>query len=192
MDRLSPKKRVAVVRDYLSGLSYDEIAAKHGVSKGTVANVAADLKAGRFPEAADTAEHIELLRELSVELKRLKLTPGQCATGVIVLGRINQCGLDPVDIDRWPLILKSVRNEDEAQEFVSMIYRIEEVESGVFAIHGKGIELLIERFDLENEEALRYIESRLRSIGVLGALERAGFKSGNDIEIAGDRFQLDI
>ena len=53
MDRLSPKKKVAVVRDYLSGLSYDEIAAKHGVSKGTVSNVVADLKAGRFPEVGD-------------------------------------------------------------------------------------------------------------------------------------------
>jgi predicted nucleic acid-binding Zn-ribbon protein len=128
MERLSTKKKLTIVRQYLSGLSYDEIAAKNSVSKGTVANVVAELKAGKFPEAADVAEHIEQLRELSLDLKRLKLTPEQCATGLILLTRINECGLDPADIDRWPLILKSMGNEDEAQEFVRLVYSIQEVQ----------------------------------------------------------------
>ena len=128
MERLSMKKKLAIVRLYLSGLSYDEIAAKSGVSKGTVANVVTELKAGRFPEAADVIEHIELLRELSLDLKRLKLTPGQCALGLTVLSRISECGLDPADIDHWPLILKSIGNEDEAQEFVRLVYSIQEVQ----------------------------------------------------------------
>ena len=128
MERLSVKKRAAIVRQYLSGLSYDEIAAKGGVSKGTVANVVADLKAGRYPEAADVAEHIELLRELSLDLKRSKLPPGQCATGLTVLARISECGLDPADMDRWPLILKSAGSEDEAQEFIRVVHSIQEVQ----------------------------------------------------------------
>lgn len=33
------EKKLAVVRQYLSGLSYDEIAAKSGISKGMVANI---------------------------------------------------------------------------------------------------------------------------------------------------------
>ena len=61
MERLSARKKANIVWLYLSGLSYDEIAAKYGVSKGTVANVIADLKAGRFPEAADVVEQLELL-----------------------------------------------------------------------------------------------------------------------------------
>ena len=106
MERLTAKKKLAVVRLYLSGLSYDEIAARSGVSKGTVANVVSELRAGVIPEAADVGEHIELLRELSLELKQSKLTPGQCAVGLILLTRISECGLDPADIDRWPMILK--------------------------------------------------------------------------------------
>ncbi len=128
MERLSAKKKVAIVRQYLSGLSYDEVAVKSGVAKGTVANVVVELKAGKFPEAADVVEHIELLRELSLELKRSKLTPEQCAMGLIVLTRIKECGLDPHDIGRWSLILKSAGTEDEAQELVRMIYSIEEVQ----------------------------------------------------------------
>ena len=49
MEKVSAKKKVSLVRLYLSGLSYDEIAVKAGVSKGTVANVVTELKTGGFP-----------------------------------------------------------------------------------------------------------------------------------------------
>ena len=84
MEKLSAKKKETIIRLYLSGFSYDEIATKTGVSKGTVSNVIADLKAGKFLEAADVGEHIELLRELSQDLRRLKLPPGQCAIELIL------------------------------------------------------------------------------------------------------------
>lgn len=128
MERLSAKRKLVIVRQYLSGLSHDAMAAKSGVSKGTVANVVVELKAGKFPEAADVVEQIEVLRELSLDLKRSKLTPEQCATGLIVLTRISECGLDPADIGRWPFILKSAATEDKAQEFVRLVYSIEEVQ----------------------------------------------------------------
>jgi len=90
MEKLTSRKKFTVVRLYLSGLSYDEIAARSSVSKGTVANIVADLKAGSFPEAADVGEHVETLRELSFDLKRSNLTPGQCAAGLIILNRIKE------------------------------------------------------------------------------------------------------
>jgi transposase len=128
MERLSASKKQTIIKLYLSGFSYDEIAAKCGVSKGTVANVVTELKAGKFPEATDAAEHIDQLRELSQDLRRSRLTPGQCATGLILLTRINECGLDAADVERWPMILKSIGNEDEAQEFVRLVYSIQEVQ----------------------------------------------------------------
>lgn len=127
MEKLSLVKKLNIVRKYFSGLSYDEIISKTGVSKGSVANVVAELKAGAFPEAADLCEQIELLRELSLELKRSKLNPGQCVLGLMVLDRIKECGLTPADIDRLPLILKSVGDEVEAREFVNLVHGIQEV-----------------------------------------------------------------
>ena len=53
MEKLTAQKKISIVRQYFSGLSYDEIATKTGVSKGSVANVITDLKAGEIPEAAD-------------------------------------------------------------------------------------------------------------------------------------------
>jgi len=102
MEKVTTAKRLVIVKLYLLGLSYDEILAKSGVSKGTVANVVTDLKAEMFPEATDVGEHTVLLRELSLDLKRSRLTPGQCVVGLTVLSRINDCGLEPADIERWP------------------------------------------------------------------------------------------
>jgi len=70
-------------------------------------------------------------------------------------------------------------------------YRVERGGDGVFRVTGRGIERLIQRHDIENEEALRYIEDRLRKIGVIRALEAHGFEPGDDVEIAGVVFELD-
>jgi chromosome segregation ATPase len=153
MERLTAKKKLSVIKLYLSGLSYDDIATRSGVSKGTVANVVADLKAGMIPEAADVGEYIELLRELSFDLKRSELSPGQCAVGLILLKQISECGLDPADINRWPMILKSVRNEDDINEFVRLVYSIQQVQqrSGLSleALDSKVQELEKKAADLE-------------------------------------------
>ncbi len=125
MEKLTTKKKLAVVRQYLSGMSYDEIAAKSGISKGMVANIVAELKAGGFPEAADVGEQIELLRELSLDIKHSGLTPGQCAVGLALLNRINECGLDAADIGLWPAILKAAGSEQGVKEFVEIVYRIQ-------------------------------------------------------------------
>ena len=60
-----------------------------------------------------------------------------------------------------------------------------------FAVRGRGIERLLERYDIDNEEAMAYVEGRLRSIGVLKALQAEGFQPGDEIEIAGVTFSLD-
>ena len=70
-------------------------------------------------------------------------------------------------------------------------FQVERLEENAFAVSGRGIERLLERFDLDNEEALAHLEERLRSIGVIKALEKEGFKPGDEVEIAGVTFELD-
>ncbi len=62
---------------------------------------------------------------------------------------------------------------------------------GRFRISGRGIELLIARHDIENPEALDYLEGRLREIGVIAALERAGFEPGDEVVVGDLEFELD-
>ena len=56
---------------------------------------------------------------------------------------------------------------------------------------GEAVERLIQRFDVENEEAQAHIERRLKRMGVIAALEREGFEPGDDVEIGGIVFELD-
>jgi GTP-binding protein len=62
---------------------------------------------------------------------------------------------------------------------------------GRFRVAGRGIELLVARHDLENEEALDYLEGRLREIGVIAALQRAGFEPGDEVVVGDLEFELD-
>jgi GTP-binding protein len=52
------------------------------------------------------------------------------------------------------------------------------------------VERLIARHDLDNEEALAHVERRLARMGVVRALEDAGFEPGDDVEIGGVLFEL--
>lgn len=70
-------------------------------------------------------------------------------------------------------------------------FAVRQLGPGRFAVTGEGIERLLMRFDPDNEDAMAYVEGRLRRIGVLGALESEGFKPGDEIEIAGVLFELD-
>jgi GTPase len=61
---------------------------------------------------------------------------------------------------------------------------------GRFRVTGRGIELLIARHDLENPEALDYLEGRLREIGVIAELQRAGFEPGDEVVVGDVEFEL--
>jgi GTP-binding protein len=69
-------------------------------------------------------------------------------------------------------------------------WRIERTSDTSFRVHGRGVELLVGRHDLENAEALAYIEERLKQMGVIKRLEAAGFEPGHEIEIADVAFAL--
>jgi GTP-binding protein len=70
-------------------------------------------------------------------------------------------------------------------------FRVERVGDGQFRVDGEGIERLVARYDLDNEEAVAFLERRLKGIGVIRALEAAGFHPGDDVEIGGTLFELD-
>ncbi len=61
---------------------------------------------------------------------------------------------------------------------------------GAFRVTGRGVELLVGRHDLANEEALSYLEQRLTEIGVLAALRSAGFEPGDEVRIGEHEFEL--
>jgi GTPase len=89
--------------------------------------------------------------------------------------------------------------QDEAQLAEHMVFRpaarsgfsVERTGPAAFAVHGQGIERLLQRFDVENDDAMAYVEGRLRRLGVIQALEAEGFQAGDEIQIAGVVLELD-
>ena len=71
-------------------------------------------------------------------------------------------------------------------------YWVEREDDGGFRVLGRGVEVLFERHDTKNEEALAYLEQRLKEMGVLAALDRAGFESGDDVRIGEMEFELHV
>jgi GTPase len=71
-------------------------------------------------------------------------------------------------------------------------YWVEREEDGGFRVLGRGVELLFERHDIANEEALAYLEQRLGEMGVIAALSRAGFEPGDDVRIGEHEFELHV
>ncbi len=70
-------------------------------------------------------------------------------------------------------------------------FRVERLDDGTFRVAGVQVERLLARYDVEHEDALGLIERRLHRMGVVRALEAAGFESGDDVEIGGVTFELD-
>jgi GTP-binding protein len=71
-------------------------------------------------------------------------------------------------------------------------YWVERDDDGAFRIGGRGVELLFERHDTNNDEALAYLEQRLTEMGVIAALRKAGFVVGDDVRVGENEFELHV
>ncbi len=70
-------------------------------------------------------------------------------------------------------------------------FTVERTGANAFRVAGPRVERLLQRFDVENEEAAAHVEHRLDRMGVIRALEEQGFEAGDEVEIAGEVFELD-
>ncbi len=67
-------------------------------------------------------------------------------------------------------------------------YEIHKLGAGVFEIVGKQVERIVIQTEWENDEALAYMERRLRSLGVYERLQEAGVRNGDEVRILGRSF----
>jgi GTP-binding protein len=103
----------------------------------------------------------------------------------------------PANGDGVPAV--AIRDAADGELAEHMVFRpaertgfsVERIEPGVYAVRGRPVERLLVRFDIENEDAMAYVEGRLRRLGVLRALEAEGFQPGDELRIAGVALELD-
>jgi GTP-binding protein len=123
---------------------------------------------------------------------------------VIVTSAVTRAGLDELAAEllhRVPLEAPrpadALATEDELAEHRTFRpaadrgWHVERVSGRAFRVTGEPVDRLFARYDLDNDEALAHVEHRLHRMGVVRALEAAGFEPGDDVEIAGVVFELD-
>jgi GTP-binding protein len=129
------------------------------------------------------------LRELSAELLRL-VPPAQAPSAGA------SAELDDDGVPTAPRVSGDEADDELAEHMIfrpagTSGFNVERLGPGSFVVRGAGIERLLARYDVDNEDAMAYFEGRLRRIGVLRALEAEGFEPGDEVEIAGETFELD-
>jgi GTP-binding protein len=163
--------------------------AEHGGGLAELPRMLALSKADLVP--AEDAQHAaQEWRERRPELLAVVVNSAATGQGLDELARelfrdVPEHPVDPVAEQEPIAEHKLYRPADDAG------YSVERGPEGVLRVVGPAVERLLARHDIENEEALRYVEERLRKMGVIRALEQAGFKSGDDVELAGTVFELD-
>jgi len=123
---------------------------------------------------------------------------------VIVTSSVTRAGLDEligellrrVPLEAPPAVAQLAAEEELAEHRVfrpaaDRGWRVERTGEGVFRVSGAPVERLLARFHVDNDEAMAHVERRLHRMGVVRALEDAGFEPGDDVEIGGVVFELD-
>jgi GTP-binding protein len=101
-------------------------------------------------------------------------------------------------LERVPVQEAAPEIEDEVADYAvfrpaaAREFSVARGAGGEWVVAGEAVERLIARFDMENEEAQAHVERRLARMGVIEALEREGFEPGDDVEIGGIVFELDL
>ena len=121
---------------------------------------------------------------------------------VLVTSSATRQGLDELErelLRRVPVAepVAAAAGEDELAEYKvfrpaqGSEFEVSRLPTGAFNVTGEPVDRLIARHDVENEEAMAHVEQRLHRLGVIRALEDAGFTPGDDVEMGGIVFELD-
>jgi GTP-binding protein len=166
---------------------------EHGAGLASLPRILALSKADLVPDEAARAAADEWRERLGPAVLDVVVTSAATGRGVDDLQR---AVLEHVPKDPRAPEAAEAAVEPEAEH---RVYRpgagegfsVERVPAGGFRVTGTRVERLIARHDTGNDEALDYVEDRLRALGVIRALQAAGFEAGDDVEIGGVVFELD-
>ena len=94
-NRISDDLKSAALRYYLQGLSRNEIAKACGLGEGTVSNIVDEWKQGlSYPD-------VESMRDLAVNLKKLRINAAQCAEGYRTSMLMRKAGVEENDFETF-------------------------------------------------------------------------------------------
>lgn len=143
-----------------------------------------------WPVSAVTGAGLaDLVRRLGILLRELR---APVDVGMTEVPR-------PAEVIRRPAVAAGGVADDDAPAEGHAIFRPAPTGAAAFSVRrerqgfvveGESVRRLVSRFDLTNEEAIRYLAERLDRLGVYAALRAQGAQPGDEVDLEGYAFEF--
>jgi len=108
MKEISTHKRIRVIKLFLTGLSYDEIARQVGIAKGSVVYIINEFREGYLPVPPDMTEHIDALRQVAVDLRKNNTSIAQVKSCLKLDAKLKEMGMIKEEAEQWLDICQNI------------------------------------------------------------------------------------
>jgi len=116
---LTVTQKLKVVKLFLTGLSYDEIAQQSGVAKGSVVNIVNEFREGGLPLPPGMTEYIDQLRSLVVDMLKANTTVSALKNYVNLNTKLQDMGVSGEQLEQWLDICQNIASKEvSSNQFV--------------------------------------------------------------------------
>jgi len=130
MKEISVGKKFKVIKLFLGGASYDEIAQQAGIAKGSVVNIINEFRDGILPTPAGMAEYIDELRHVAVDLKKYDTSINKVKSYLKLHIKLQEMGVGDDQVEQWLQICQDIASPMVSNsEFVTAALELAKVTS---------------------------------------------------------------
>lgn len=130
MKEINMNKKFQIIKLFLNGTSYDDIAKQVGVAKGSVVNIINELRDGNLPVPPGMTEYIDTLRKLAVDLLKHQTSVVQLKSYIKLHTKLQAMGINDDLAEQWLDICQGIASPAVSNEqFVKAALELAEVTS---------------------------------------------------------------
>ena len=130
MRNIEQNRKSRVIKEFLRGLSTDEIAMQVGVSHGSVVNIINEFRDGTLPLPQGMRDYADELRRLVVDLKKHSTTIPQLKSYLKLHAKLRELGVSMDRVELWLDICEKVAcHEAFSNELIESALEMERLSS---------------------------------------------------------------
>ena len=130
MKEIPVSKKLKVIKLFLVGVSYDEIAQQAGIAKGSVVNIISEFRDGYLPAPPGMAEYIDELRHVAVDLKKHDTSIGKLKWYLKIHVKLKEMGVGDDQVEQWLNICQGIASPTVSNnQFVAAALELAEATS---------------------------------------------------------------
>jgi len=188
MREIDLHKRLKVIRLFLSGLSFDDIAQQVGIAKGSVVNTINEFREGELAVPPDMAEYVDALRQLAVDLKKNNTSIAHIKSCFKLDVKLKEMDVSNEQVEGWLDICQDIASPAvSSSEFVKAALELAQMSSDSGLSYGDlvadynskvGSSKVLDKEIKQKEEELsqvklKHIEEKEQAIRELDSLTKA-------------------